>query len=103
MLTEIKQIPNLDRQSQVRILANMANQVIQLTEDIEAKATFLNAQGFSVYDALHIASAAAGNADVFLTTDDRLLRRAIRQSDILEVKVANPVQWLLEVTGDPNE
>ncbi|NCQ94607.1 MAG: type II toxin-antitoxin system VapC family toxin [Microcystis aeruginosa W11-06] len=32
--------------------------------------------GFKFYDALHLAFAEAGGADVLLTTDDRLLRKA---------------------------
>ena len=31
--------------------------------------------GVHAFDALHVASAAAGKADVFVTTDDRLLKR----------------------------
>lgn len=36
-------------------------------------------------------------ADVFLTTDDRLLRAATKLE--LKIKVANPVSWLMEVTN----
>lgn len=57
-------------------------------------------QGFTVFDALHIASAEAGRADFFVTTDDRLLRRAVRLQEVLQVKVVNPVTLLLEVTDD---
>ena len=36
--------------------------------------------------------------DVFLTTDDRLLKAA-RKMDV-KIKVANPVTWLMEVISD---
>ncbi|MBG1258672.1 hypothetical protein [Nostoc commune] len=56
--------------------------------------------GFKDYDALHIACAEAGNADVLLTTDDRMLRLAARYKDLLQVRVENPLQWLREVAND---
>ncbi len=45
-----------------------------------------------------IASAEFSGVDVFLTTDDRLLKRSIRYSDKLRVKVNNPVQWFIDVS-----
>ena len=52
--------------------------------------------GFKPLDALHIACAETAGADVLLTTDDRLLRRAERQAGDLDVAVANPLRWLEE-------
>ncbi len=49
-----------------------------------------------VEDALHLASAEAGEADYFLTTDDHLLRRASRRQSDLKVKVENPAQWIIQ-------
>ena len=40
----------------------------------------------------------SNGADVFLTTDDRLLRAAIKLD--LKIKIANPVTWLMEVMND---
>ena len=34
-------------------------------------------------------------ADWFLSTDDRLLRRAVRVAGSLKVAVANPADWVL--------
>ncbi|CCI31850.1 hypothetical protein MICAI_2180007 [Microcystis sp. T1-4] len=39
--------------------------------------------GFKFYDALHLAFAEAGGADIFLTTDDRLLRKAQQYRDLI--------------------
>lgn len=50
--------------------------------------------GFKRSDAFHLACAESGHADVFLTTDDRLLRRAKRISSKLHVRVENPHEWL---------
>ena len=53
--------------------------------------------GFKPFDALHLACAESGNADVFLTTDDRLIKRSKRFISELRVRVENPLTWLLEV------
>ena len=47
-------------------------------------------------DALHLACAEQGAVDVFLTTDDRLLRRARRHAQMLRIRVENPVSWYKE-------
>ena len=41
--------------------------------------------------------AESGEADIFLTTDDRLLRRAQRYHARLHIQVKNPETWLREV------
>jgi hypothetical protein len=57
----------------------------------------LSGMGFGDYDALHLAAAETGGADVFLSTDDRLLRVAERHADDLGVQVKNPLSALQEV------
>jgi uncharacterized protein with PIN domain len=54
--------------------------------------------GFSGYDATHIASAERSRADIFLSTDDRLLRKAQRNIRAINVAIDNPVQWLMKST-----
>ena len=49
---------------------------------------------------LHLACAEAGNAEVFLTSDDQLLAKAKQHGNVLHVRVANPILWLMEVTDD---
>jgi hypothetical protein len=52
----------------------------------------------SAFDALHLACAESGRADVFLTTDDRLLRKSAGYAKQLYVRVENPLVWLREVS-----
>jgi hypothetical protein len=54
----------------------------------------LEALGFGDFDALHLACAERGGAEVFLTTDDKLLRRAERHAGQLRVRAVNPVNWI---------
>jgi hypothetical protein len=37
-------------------------------------------------------------ADVFLTTDDRLLRKAKQHQAEISIRIANPVDWFMEVS-----
>jgi hypothetical protein len=64
---------------------------------LTARTAEIVARGFSLPDAAHIASAEAARPAVFLTVDDRLLRRAANMSDHLLVKVASPASWLFEL------
>ena len=67
----------------------------QVLSYIELRAEALMKWGFKFYDALHLALAEAGGADVFLTTDDRLLRKAQQYKNSIGVTVENPVIWLM--------
>jgi predicted nucleic acid-binding protein len=55
--------------------------------------------GFKSFDALHIACAEKSRADILLTTDDDLMRKALRKKNFLNVSVENPVNWLMEEIG----
>ena len=69
---------------------------VQIDEVERAKA--LTQLGVSAMDALHLACAESGGADIFLTTDDRLLRQTKRLSAQLRVRVANPLTWIEEIS-----
>jgi len=57
----------------------------------------LQKEGFQVYDSLHIAYAENAQVDIFLSTDDRLLKLAKRISKRLNVRVENPLVWVEEM------
>ena len=59
-----------------------------------ARGIELEKLGFAAFDALHLACAESGRTDVFLTTDDKLLKRTTRFVEQLHVRVANPLKWL---------
>ena len=46
-----------------------------IDETVLAQAQHLKTGGIGHYDALHVACALAAKADLFVTTDDRLLKR----------------------------
>ena len=68
---------------------------IILNQEIDQRSQVLEKLGFGLYDSFHIASAEYAMVDVFLTTDDRLLKKALKYQNLLKVKVDNPVIWLM--------
>jgi hypothetical protein len=94
---EINNTPSHERRSRVRNMLSGAQSTIALTAAAVTRAQELKAMGFRTYDALHLACAEQATVDVFLTTDDRVLRIATRHTAQLQVRVANPLEWLLEV------
>lgn len=99
---EIAQTPNAERTEQLKILASIAVTRALVSEKVEERVLELVQQGFKAFDALHIACAEAGNANILLTTDDRLLRKAASKRSVLQVRLQNPILWLLEVTTNGN-
>jgi len=94
---EISRNPDADRRRDVAALLAFSDEVVVPRQRSAERAAFLQELGFGVFDALHLASAEHGQADVFLTTDDGLLRRAARCSNELRIRVQNPVSWYQEV------
>ena len=76
------------------LIASGAHQRVKVRRRDETRAKYLASIGFSSMDALHLACAESASTDVFLTTDDRLLKLAGRLSSELKVSVENPLAWL---------
>lgn len=94
---EINQNPNFRQRFQVRSLLNFSHHTVSLGETEISRGEYLESLGIKHFDALHLACAETGNADVFLTTDDRLLRTAKNLAYQMNVQVENPSIWLEEV------
>ena len=93
---EISKIPDGERKRKVSLLSSVSQSYIVVDEDVEKRAVRLSEFNFKSFDALHIACAEKGGADVLLSTDDTLLHKALRQADALEVRLENPVTCLME-------
>jgi predicted nucleic acid-binding protein len=96
--TEIDRAPDTGRRARLRMLTGDAHEVVSIGAAEAERARELLALGFRALDALHLSCAESGGAEVFLTTDDRLLRLAARVAGDLRVRVANPLVWLGEIT-----
>ena len=100
VVDEVEQNPDLGKRIQVKTWVSLAHQTVSVTASEISRGRQLESLGFKEQDALHIACAESGKADIFLTTDDGLLRRAQRYQAQLHIRVENPVTWLEEVTGN---
>ena len=97
LLYEIRQNPNLENKQRILGFTSFINQNIEVNEKLLARADELEDIGFDSYDALHLASAEIGKTDVFLTTDDKILKIASRRKVSFSFAIDNPVKWLEEV------
>ena len=74
----------------------LATKTILLDSRIIRRAKELEAVGYGAFDALHLSTAEAGDAEVLLTTDDRFIKRAARAVGSPRVRVLNLVERLRE-------
>jgi predicted nucleic acid-binding protein len=95
---EIDRTPDPERRRRVRLLAFHAHRSVLVGQSEIERAQQLEAWGFSAFDALHLACAESGSSDVFLTTDDALLRKSATYAEQLRLRVENPLTWLREVS-----
>ena len=57
-------------------LLNYAHQFVSVGAMEISRGKYLESLGFEPFDALHLACAESGNAELLLTTDDRMLKKA---------------------------
>lgn len=99
LVVEINHMPDEERKADVVRLMDGISRMIEVTAGLENRAHQLEGFGLDAMDALHVACAEEGRADVLLTTDDRLERICRKHQAELRVRVANPWKWLAEVLG----
>ncbi len=81
-------------------LLGLGKTAVRASPSVVSRAHALERQGFRGLDALHVASAEAAAADMLVTTDDRMLRRARRALAELQVNVVTPVQALARLLAE---
>jgi len=94
---EISKMPDNDKLLMVQILSTMHDAHVKVDAGVERRAVELKRAGLKSLDALHVACAEKGKADILLTTDDDLLSKALKNQRTLKVKVENPLRWVMEV------
>ncbi len=93
---EVEAVPNRERRHRLQEILKNAGLFVPLSDTIVERGEELQGMGLKAYDALHVACAEQAHVDIFLTTDDRLCRVAIRNAHRLKVRVENPLTWLQE-------
>jgi predicted nucleic acid-binding protein len=93
--TEVAQIVDQERRQRIESAVGMARSRVMVDDRVENRGNELQSFGFQGFDAIHVACAEMAQADVFLSTDDRLLKRAVRYRERLDVMVNNPALWFI--------
>ena len=93
---EVRKIRSLERRSKVETLLSMSSMTVEVDSVVSQRGWELGKKGYGFHDALHIATAEAASADVLLSTDDRLIKRAARGLGNPGIPVRNPVSWKKE-------
>ena len=101
LMDEVERIRDLNQYLQIKSWLTEVHQTLSVGIGEISRGERLEELGFKGVDALHLACAESGTADVFLTTDDGLLRRAKRDNSHLRVRFENPYAWFQE--GTQNE
>lgn len=95
---EIDQISDPAKKVKVLSLSKAISENIVYNDIIKKRAIEIQAlTSIHEMDSLHIASAEFGNADIFISTDDKLLKSCQKIKTRLKVRVKNPVSFLAEV------
>jgi predicted nucleic acid-binding protein len=94
---ELEKMTNIEKLENIWEILQMAKIFVSIDDEINHRSQELENLGFGLYDSFHIACAERAKADVLLTTDDRLLKNAIRSQNLLLVTLSNPVTWLMTI------
>ena len=89
--------PFIDRRESIGSWRSMAQIRVTETQDIVAKGKELVLLGIKPFDALHVASALAAGVNIFVSTDDSLLRKL---SNISEIQAMLPGDALAQVENE---
>jgi predicted nucleic acid-binding protein len=84
--------PHEDIKMEIGMTSSLALEYIDMAEDILEKAKVLELKDIKPRDAMHLACAAKGAADYFLTCDDKLIKKAHFIKD--EFIIINPIEFI---------
>lgn len=92
---EINRTSDEERKQRLQSLVGHASEFVPVVRETHDRGKAIQEElGIKTYDALCIACAEQGKANVFLSTDDKLVRAAKRNIQALNIEVENPLAWL---------
>lgn len=98
--SEIMQNEDFERRRGALLLLSRAAEWVELSSDVLELGSKFESCGVRGMDSLHLASATKAGADVFLTVDSRLYRRARKLQNPRPVATMLPAEWLESLTGE---
>lgn len=84
--------PDEDIKVEIQMASSLALELINMTDDILIAAKSLESKGIKPRDAIHVACAIKGDADYFLTCDDKLIRKSQLIKD--KIIIMNPIDFI---------
>ena len=90
---EISFNPDPKRRSAILYWRSRAKEYVDATDSLKCRAKEFESLGLKPKDALHLASAEAASCDLFLTTDDGILKKV---TNVGKMRVVNPVSFIME-------
>ena len=97
LLFEVAQNPNPVQLGIMLATVALAKERVKVSRQAVRRAEELENHGLRGLDAIHIACAESGGADLLVTTDDRMLRTS-RRAGVLRVRVVAPFEALAEIS-----
>jgi predicted nucleic acid-binding protein len=91
---ELSRNPDPVKRADSLALLPLASGLVPASPSTFQRARSLQAEGYGVFDALHLAICEENNVDSLITVDDRFLRRASLRLRGTRPEVINPVDWL---------
>lgn len=96
VIYEINKTTDEERRDRLLSINNTAQIYVTVDEKILNRGSIIQEMGFTTYDAMHIACAETAQADIFLSTDKKLTKRALKNTNKLLIAVKNPLIWIQE-------
>ena len=95
--TEIEQIIDSIRKGRLQSVILYTSHRFAIKDSVHKRAEYFESRGIKGWDAYHLAATEYGKADVYLTTDDKLINKANNHKRELHVRVLNPLGWIREI------
>ena len=91
---EISKIINQDKRDAVSRLAQIAKRTVKLNNEIKSRAYDFENSKIKPFDALHLGFAQVAGIDLFLTTDERIIKK--KDSLNITFRILNPLDFIHE-------
>ena len=96
VIYEINKTADAERRERLLSINNSAQSYVVADKTIFERGAVIQEMGFTTYDAMHIACAESVQVDIFLSTDKKLINKALRNKSKLFVAIENPLVWIQE-------
>ena len=95
VLFEIEMTKDKYKKENMLELYSFVDDIVEYNMDIESKAAMIRKiTNMALLDSLHVACAEYGQSDVFLTTDDKLIKKGELMP--FSMRIVNPVSYIME-------